>query len=92
VDAQRSANGVLDAPRGANTDQSGSFQLSNLAPGEYRIAAWEDIEPGLAQNPEFRALFESKAAKVTLQESAHATVEIKLIGRDATVAEAAKLP
>ncbi|MDP9206667.1 MAG: carboxypeptidase-like regulatory domain-containing protein [Gemmatimonadota bacterium] len=88
----RTANSAPDAPRVANTDQNGSFQLSNLAPGEYRIAAWEDIEPGLAQNPEFRALFESKAAKVTLQESAHATVEIKLIGRDATVAEAAKLP
>jgi len=85
-------NGVYDPPRGANTDASGAFTLSNLAPGEYRVAAWEDIEPGLVQNPDFRARFESSAAKVVLQESSQATVDLRVVSGDTILAEMAKLP
>ena len=86
------ANGVYDAPRSANTDGSGAFQFFNLAPGEYRVAAWEDVDPGLVQNPEFRSRFENAAAKVELQESTQATADTKLIGQDVVQAEIAKLP
>jgi hypothetical protein len=88
----RPANGFHDPPRVANTDASGGFQLTNLAPGEYRVAAWEDIEPGLVQNPDFRARFESTATKATLTESSSTTVEMKVIRRDTILAEMGKLP
>ena len=88
----RPVNGVYDAPRSANTDGSGAFQFGNLAPGEYRVAAWEEVDPGLVQNPEFRARLENAAAKVELQESTLATMDIKLVGQDAIQAEIAKLP
>ncbi len=90
--AGRPANGVFSPARGTNTDASGAFQIFNLGPGEYRVAAWEDLEPGLAQNPDFRARFESTAAKVEVQESTHATADTKLVGRDAIQAEITKLP
>jgi protocatechuate 3,4-dioxygenase beta subunit len=83
--------GTADSYRFANTDQSGGFRLSNLAPGEYRIVAWEDIEPGLAQDPDFRKRFESQAASVTLRDNSHDTAEVKLIAKDAIEAEAAKV-
>ena len=66
--------------------------LPNLAPGEYRVAAWEDIEPGLVQNPDFRERFESTAIKATLTESSNTTVEMKVIPRDTILAEIGKLP
>ena len=88
----RPVSGVYDVPRTGNTDGSGAFQIFNLAPGEYRVAAWEDLEPGLAQNPDFRARFESTAAKVEVQESSHATADTKLVGRDAIQTEMDKLP
>ena len=83
--------GTADSYRFANTDQSGGFRLSNLAPGEYRIVAWEDIEPGLAQDPDFRKRFESQAASVTLRDNSHDTADVKLIAKDAIEAEAAKV-
>lgn len=88
----RPANGVYSPARTTNTDAGGAFQIFNLAPGEYRVAAWEELEPGLAQNPDFRARFESTAAKVEVQESSHATADTKLVGRDTIQAEIAKLP
>jgi protocatechuate 3,4-dioxygenase beta subunit len=88
----RPANGLYDAPRSTSTDASGAFQFANLAPGEYRAAAWEDIEPGLVQNPDFRERFESTAIKATLTESSNTTVEMKVIPRDTILAEIGKLP
>lgn len=88
----RPLNGIYDVPRTGNTDGNGAFQIFNLAPGEYHVAAWEELDPGLVQNPDFRARFESTAAKVEVQESAHATADTKLVGRDAIQAEMDKLP
>ena len=85
------AEGVTDFTRTAQTDVSGLFKFASLPPDEYRIAAWEQIDPGLGTVPEFRIKFESKAAAVKLDEKAHENIEAPLIGRDAIEAEAAKL-
>ncbi len=77
--------------RAAATDQNGSYHLTSLAPGDYRIYAWEDIEPGLAQEPTFRKNFESRAAVAKLQEKSHESIELKLISKDAIETEAAKI-
>jgi uncharacterized surface anchored protein len=79
-----------DIAKTANTDQAGNFKLSGLAPGEYHMVAWEDIEPGLSQDPAFRARFDSQATTVKLRDNSHETVEVKLIGKDAIETEAAK--
>jgi uncharacterized surface anchored protein len=80
-----------DIAKTANTDQAGNFKLSGLAPGEYHMVAWEDIEPGLSQDPAFRARFDSQATTVKLRDNSHETVEVKLIGKDAIETEAAKV-
>jgi protocatechuate 3,4-dioxygenase beta subunit len=85
------AEGVADFTRTASSDTKGQFKFAGLPPGEYRIAAWEQIDPGLGTAPEFRIKFESKAATVRLDENAHENIEAPLIGRDAVEAEAAKL-
>ncbi len=77
----------------ANTDQNGSFKISGLAPGDYYVAAWDDIpEAGLAQNPDFLAQFSSPDFAIKLDESGHQTADTKLVPRDRLVAEAAKVP
>ena len=53
--------------------------------------AWEDVESGLAQDPDFRKRFESQATSLTLRENSHETAEVKLTGKDAIEAEAAKV-
>ncbi len=82
--------GVADFTRTEQTDANGQFKFASLPPGEYRIAAWEQIDPGLGTVPEFRIKFENNAAAVKLEESAHENVEAPLIGRDAIATEAAK--
>ena len=77
--------------RTATTDQNGSYHLTSLAPGDYRLYAWEDIEPGLGQEPSFRKNFDSRAAVAKLQEKSHESVELKLISKDAIETEAAKI-
>ena len=77
--------------RTAITDQNGSYHLTSLAPGDYRIYAWEDIEPGLGQEPSFRKNFEGRAGVSKLEEKSHESVELKLISKDAIEIEAAKI-
>jgi hypothetical protein len=72
------------------TDARGAMKLTNLAPGEYRIAAWEEVENGYLDMAEFRERFESQ--KVTLAEGTQASVSLKVIPKSASDAEIAKLP
>ncbi len=70
---------------------NGQFNFTGLPPGEYRVAAWEQIDPGLGTAPDFRIKFEGKAATVKLQENDHSQIEAPLIPRDSIETEAAKL-
>jgi hypothetical protein len=42
-----------DLYKSASTDDSGRFHLENIAPGDYALLAFEDIEAGLWRDPEF---------------------------------------
>jgi hypothetical protein len=88
-DRSNSNNGI----KSANTDQNGSFKISGLAPGDYYVAAWDDIpEAGLAQNPDFLAQFSTDDTAVKLTESAHQNASVKFFARERIVAGAAKIP
>jgi len=78
--------------KSASTDQRGAFSIAGLPPGEYYVAAWEEIDSGLRTYPDFLAKFTDRAAAVKLDEGSQASVAVKLIPRDAVAAEAAKLP
>ena len=75
----------------AVTDQNGGFKFGGLAPGNYEAAAWDDVEDGLLENADFLAHFSSDAATVKLEEGSHETASLKLIPRDKTAIEAAKI-
>lgn len=77
--------------RSLRTDAKGAFNLTGLAPGEYRVLAWEQVDNGMVTDPEFRAKFDSKATVVKLQENSRETIETKLLPLDAIEAEAAKI-
>jgi hypothetical protein len=83
--------GAPEFIRSFRTDENGGFKFTSLAPGEYRIAAWEQVDGGLVSNPDFRKQFESSAVTVKLQENSRENVEVKVIPFDAIEAEAAKI-
>ena len=74
------------------TDQSGGFQFKGLAPGDYEVAAWEDLDPGLAQSAEFLSHFTSDTSAVTLAEGATVSKDLKPVPADKVALEIAKLP
>ena len=86
------SNEAADFTRTVLTGDDGGFKFADLPPGDYRVAAWEQIEDaGLATVPEFRSQFESSATEVKVNEGEHAQIEPALIHKDAIEAAAAKL-
>jgi protocatechuate 3,4-dioxygenase beta subunit len=61
------------------TDQFGNYSFKNVVPGQYRVFAWEDLEPGAYYDPEFMKPLEAKGEKVTAEESGRHTVAATLI-------------
>jgi beta-lactamase regulating signal transducer with metallopeptidase domain len=75
-----------------STDQNGAFTITALAPGDYYVAAWEEVDSSLRQEPDFLARFTDQATAVKLDESVQASVSVKMISKDAVAVEVAKLP
>ena len=61
------------------TDQRGGFSLKGITPGDYKVLAWEDIEPGAYQDPEFLKQFEGEAKTISLKESDRQALTLKAI-------------
>jgi hypothetical protein len=68
----------------ATTDQNGRFTLQGLAPGEYRIYAWDSYMPLNDLDAEQLKPFEKLSTVVKLKEEAREQVELKLasVGRE----------
>jgi hypothetical protein len=90
TDEPANANGGV---YGSATDQNGGFRISDLAPGSYYAAAWEEIlPPGLGNSLEFLSRFNGEATTVTLEEGGQGSLNAKLISAQRIAAEIAKLP
>ena len=83
---------VPDAPRReqstlfktANTDTSGHFNIQGITPGDYKLFAWEDVESGAYQDPEFLKPFESAGESVAIREGGRESRQLKLIPAEST--------
>ena len=65
--------------RQASTDQYGRFLIKGVAPGGYKLFAWEDIIDGQYEDPEFMKSYESLGQPVTIRELSHDSAQLKLI-------------
>jgi len=68
-----------DLYKNASADDQGRYRLSGLAPGTYKVFAWERIEDGAWQDPDFIKLYENLGRQVRIQEDQHATSDVTLI-------------
>jgi hypothetical protein len=53
--------------------------MSGVAPGEYKVFAFERVEVGAWQDPDFIRLHEERGKAVRVEESGRVTTEIELI-------------
>jgi hypothetical protein len=61
----------------AAADQNGHFDLKGMAPGEYKVFAWEDVEPGMWFDTEFLKKYEAGAEPVTVQARQQSSVKVQ---------------
>jgi hypothetical protein len=50
------------------TDQYGHFDLRGIAPGDYKLFTWEEVEQGAWEDAEFLKPFEEKGEGISLKE------------------------
>jgi protocatechuate 3,4-dioxygenase beta subunit len=62
-----------------STDQYGNFDLRGIAPGDYKLFSWVEVERDAWQDPEFLRQFEDKGQRITLQDGDHSTVKVTAI-------------
>jgi hypothetical protein len=53
--------------------------MTNIAPGEYKLFAWEGVEPGAWMDPEVLRDQDSLGMKVVLIEGDSRTADVQLI-------------
>jgi protocatechuate 3,4-dioxygenase beta subunit len=83
---------VPDAERRSQTqlfkttapDQYGRFTIKGVAPGDYRLFAWEEIEPGAYEDPDFLKRYEDDGKRVAVSEGSRESVSLPLIPADKT--------
>jgi hypothetical protein len=63
------------------TDQNGAFRLKGIKPGDYKMLAWEDVEPNAYMDQAFVKPYLGRAEKVTCRENDHKSVTLKVIPR-----------
>ena len=68
-----------DLYKTAVTDQNGRFTIRGITPGDYRLFAWEDIEPFSYYDPEVLRQYEQQGKLVRIQEGAADAVDAKII-------------
>jgi len=61
------------------SEQNGHFHFENVRPGDYKLFAWDDVEPNIWFDPECLKNFEDRGAPITLPVSGQATVQLRLL-------------
>jgi hypothetical protein len=73
---------AMQAYKTITTDQSGRFTLKNIEPGEYKLYAWEDMEPGAYMDPDLVKPVEGRGEAVSVQEGSSIDKQIKVIAAE----------
>ena len=78
---------VPDAPRRgqprfyrqALSDSRGNFTISSIAPGDYKLFAWQEIDRGMYLDPDFLQFYEDSGKSVRVDEGTNVTLQLELI-------------
>jgi uncharacterized surface anchored protein len=68
-----------DLYKSATSDQNGKFNLTNVAPGDYKLFVWESIPAGAYFDAAYLRPFEDKGKPITIGKSAAAQVLMNVI-------------
>jgi protocatechuate 3,4-dioxygenase beta subunit len=61
------------------TDQYGHFDLRGIAPGDYKLFSWDQVEQNAWEDPDFLKSFEEKGEKISVQEGDSKSIDLVTI-------------
>jgi hypothetical protein len=62
-----------------STDQYGRFNIRGIAPGDYKLFSWEQVEQNAWEDQDFLKPFESKGESISLQEGDGKSIDLVAI-------------
>jgi len=62
-----------------STDENGMFSMRGLKPGDYKVIAWEDVDPNQLFDTDFLRKFENEGKSVKIEAGGHEAVQLKAI-------------
>jgi hypothetical protein len=65
--------------KSVSADQDGRFTISTIAPGDYKVFAWESIEPFSWFDPEILRREEQAGKPIRFEESSRMRVDLRVI-------------
>jgi hypothetical protein len=68
-----------DLYKSTTTNPTGVFSLRGVTPGEYKLFAWQGIDTGAYEDPDFLKRFEDQGEPVSLGENGSRSVQLKVI-------------
>lgn len=68
-----------DRTKTAITDPNGRYEFKDIAPGDYRIFAWESAGLNASRDPDFRKQYEGQSVTVTATASGNMAVALKTV-------------
>jgi hypothetical protein len=68
--------GRMDLFRTVSSDTNGHFAIDRVPPGDYVVFAWDGIENGEWQNPEFVSPYEARGTRVRIRDNSPTTIEL----------------
>ncbi len=76
VPAQRQRG---DLYKSTTTNSAGGFSLEGITPGDYKLFAWQGMDTGAYQDPDFLKRIEDHGESVSLDENGSRSIQLKII-------------
>src|SRR5262249_31646419 len=68
-----------DLYRYVATDRTGRFRLEDIPPGDYELFAWEEIERGAWQDPDYLQTYRGRGKSIHITEGSRESVQLTVI-------------
>jgi hypothetical protein len=68
-----------DLYKSVATDTAGAFRFQGIPPGDYELFAWESVENGAWQDPNFIRPYEGRGKKVLINDNTDENLEVTVI-------------
>ena len=73
---------ISERSKSASTDQNGRFNIQGLRPGRYHLYAFEEIEPGAYDDPQFMKRYLDRGKTIDITENSQQMVDLTMIPKE----------